>query len=342
MKLFQPNIFDTPSIAYNKAIKKLMELDAISARACLEKYNGYASKENLDLEYAFIDFIDDWAVKDALNSDPETGMELWDQWLQTSINRFPVNKKQKELIGRMSRAYFQRLSLVFLEQCGAAPDDHFIKDGGAIRCLMQGEFWEKAMKLSRQVIRHSDEPGKLLGYMGDCAFNMGMKSAARDAYLQACLLAPYQIDIRFTADLMVKELVTDPGCLCDEYDMPHGPWRDNIGWAGATGIITGIFPVIPVKTLNPVINLEDIFFSYEHCMADRPAEDRHYIYNDMTRTKMRIKGQAFAAGLILSFQSRTAENFDNIMKHYDIADIKRVTKRISPELFSMALARLVK
>lgn len=341
MKLFQPSIFDTPAIAYNMAVKNLVELDTASAREYLEKYKGYAPGENLDLEYALMDFLDDWTVKDALMSDTETGMDLWDQWVQADGSRFTHKEKQKKLIDRVGRTYFKRLSRVFLEQSGITPDDGFVTGGGAVRCLIQGGFRNQAMELARQVMHHTDKPGKILGYMGTCSFCLGMQSAARDTYLQACLVEPQHIDIPFVADPMVRELLTEPGYVCDEHDIPPGPWHENIGWAGATGIIAGIFHIPPVATLHPVINLEDLFLRYEHCITDGKETDHHHS-DKMTQTEKQIKGRVFAAGLILSFQSRQWETSDNIMKYHKITDIKRITKRISPELFSMALARLVK
>jgi hypothetical protein len=183
---------------------------------------------------------------------------------------------------------------------------------------MLGGLWDEALKLCRQTLPHSEKPGRIMGYMGDCTYTLGMTGASRDAYLQACIAGPGEIDMEWVQGPEARELLTDPEYICDENDIPQGPWRKDINWSAAVGIIAGIFPLISTKNLNSAIKIEEIFYR-------RPG-DRY------------TEGQAFAAGLILSMQgfnasakaARTARN---------ITETRRITRGKAPELFAMFLER---
>jgi len=321
MKLFQPSIFDAPSISYNRGVKKLEELAPRAARAALRQYQGFAPEKNLELEFALADILDDWALRDALESDPETAMDIWEQRVSDAGIFYPENGHENEVVSRVRKALFIKISQTLLNHHGPAPDDRFLTGGRAVKCLMLGGMWQSAFNLCRQVLSRCDRPGRILGYMGDCAYSTGMKDAARSAYLQACLVAPEEIETVTVCDDNIREFLTCPEYVCDEYDIPEGPWRENIHWAAAVGIVAGIFPVIPVKALYSVIKLEDILYS---------TSSREY-----------APGQAFAAGLILSFQGADADpGHDNRNARAGTADIRRTTREMAPVLFSMAINRL--
>ncbi len=320
MKLFQPGIFETPSICYNSALKKLQNLDAQAAVQMLDRYRGYTPDSNLDIEYAFADLLDDWTMRDAIESDPETAMDIWEQWcLENDIPALVRKTGRKEVFLKIRKALFRKISTCLLNQPGPNTDDMFLTEGRAVKCLMLGNMWDNGLKLSRQVLSHSGKPGKIMCYMGDCAFRLGMKETAREAYLQASLLAPSDMEIKAVQDNEVRELFTDPEYICDENDFPQGPWRQEINWAAALGMAAGIFPVIPVEAINPVIKLEDIFY--------QNSENRY------------TEGQAFAAGLILSFgKGHTHPEQGGEKAIRMITDIRRVTRDMAPGLFAIVLA----
>ena len=321
MKLFQPSIFEAPSICYNSAVKKLKELEPQAARQMLDKYQGYAPDTNLDLEYAFTDLLDDWTLRDALESDPETAMDIWEQWLQTNeITSLVQETSRKEIFLKIRKALFRKISMCLLSQSGQPPDDLFLTGGRAVKCLMLGGMWDQALKLCRQILSHSEKPGRIICYMGDCAYRLGMADTSRQAYLQACIIGPEEMEVHTVQDQGIMELFSDPEYICDENDFPPGPWRQDITWAAGTGMAAGIFPMIPVEAVNPVIKLEDIFY--------RRPENKY------------TEGQAFAAGLVLSFGNRHAGTGESKGKSGEIiTEIRRATRDMAPELFSIVLSR---
>lgn len=333
MRLFQPNLFDSPSITYNKAVDRLEKFDTVSASEYLSEYQRYAPHENLEPEYALADFLEQWTVRNAMESDPETAMNLWDRWWTQWESRISEKDRWKNLINRVRRAYFHRVSDTFLNHGGTIMENEFIASGRAIKCLMHAGLWSNALKLAEHTVQFSSEPAKLLGYMGDCAYETGMKTAARNAYLQACVVAPMQIEISAIHDADIKELLGDPAYVCDDHDIPYGPWHEKNEWAGALGIITGIFSVISLSTTHPVVNLKKIFSSYKTGVNNHnlPDDGKNHKYEGSAYTP----GQAFTAGLILSFNPSQAD----IHSDSEIIEIRRTLVSMASELFSIALQR---
>ncbi len=318
MKLFQPSIFEAPSICYNRAVKKLEELDPHAARISLNEFQGYAPDKNLEIEFAMADLLDDWTLRDAIDTDPETAMDIWEQWCHdVGISSHEVNGQQ-DVTAKVRKALFRKISHTMLNVSGLPRNDRFITGGRAVKCLMLGGMWDEALKLCRQTLPHSEKPGRIMGYMGDCTYTLGMTGASRDAYLQACIAGPEEIDIESVQDPEIRELLTDPEYICDENDIPQGPWREDINWAAAIGVVSGIFPLISTKNTNSAIKIEEIFY--------RRPEDRY------------TEGQAFAAGLILSIQDFNA-GAEPAGTARSVTDIRRITREKAPELFGMVLER---
>ncbi len=334
MKLYQPDLFSAPSISYNKAIRNLQKLRPADARYHLMEYQGYVPEENLELEYSALEFISDWAVQDAIATDPETAMDLFEQWtieIQPLLERRPQGR---QVVEKIQRGFFKRVSETLLDPACPAPDPSFMTQGRAVKCLMMAARWNRALRLCEQLADYTDRPARIAAYMGDSLYELGMKNASRSAYLKACIIAPDEIEAYAVRDTEIRELFTSPESLCDEHDIPDGPWRNHINWTGAIGIATGLLPLRPDPRLLPLSGLQEIFYS---------TDSKEIMKQDHMVTRYHYStGQCFAAGIILSYSSGpSAVTGPGAHKQENTTmDIRRATMKLAPELFSIILSRL--
>ncbi len=334
MKLYQPDLFSAPSISYNKAIRNLEKLKPAEVRHHLMEYQGYMPDENLEIEYSALEFISDWAVQDALKTDPETAMDLFEQWEKEVQPLLQKRPQGRHVVEKIQRGFFERVSEVLLAPTCPAPDHGFMTQGRAVKCLMMAARWNRALRLCEQLAGYTDRPARIAAYMGDSLYELGMKNASRSAYLKACITAPDEIEAYAVRDTEIRELLTSPESLCDEHDIPDGPWRSDINWAGAIGIATGLLPLRPDPRLLPLSELKEVFDFTDS--KERMGQD-HMVTQYQYST-----GQSFAAGIILSYSSgfSAVTDIEPHKQENTTMDIRRATMKLAPELFSIILSRL--
>ncbi len=324
MKLFQPGIFDTPLIVYNRAVKKLAELDAAEASSLLDEYRQMMPQAQLDLEYSLVALLEDWALQDAIKSDPETALSIWEQWETSNKKLFQTDSGKEKLVSGVSKALFERVasnislsSNTFLSN----DEENFFNQGRAIKCFMLAKRWKEAARLCEQLVIYSEKPAKILGYHGNCLFQMQKPGSAKIHWLQGCLVCPDDIDTDFIPDQDTRELLVNLEYVCDENDFPDGPWKKQREWAAAIGLIIGVFKVAPLDSLCPVIDIDHIF-------SDEQIKDAN----------QKGAGRKFAAGLMLSF--KPPGSFAADVEDQTLTKTRRATRELAPELFTHALKAL--
>ncbi len=324
MKLFQPGIFDTPLIVYNRAVKKLAELDAAEASSLLDEYRKMTPQAQLDLEYSLVALLEDWTFKDAIKSDPETALSIWEQWETSNKKLFQTDSGKEKLVSNVSEALFEKVasnislsSNTFL----SSDEEIFFNQGRAIKCFMLAKRWKDAARLCEQRVICSEKPAKILGYHANCLFHNQKPGSARAYWLQACLICPDDIDMDFVPDQDTRELLLNLEYVCDENDFPDGPWKKQREWAAAIGLITGVFKVAPPDSLCPVLDIEYIFSDQKIKHANQKGA-----------------GKKFAAGLMLGFKPNGSSEADD--EEQRLIKIRRATRELAPELFTHALKAL--
>ena len=336
MKLYQPSLFDTPITLYNRAVSCLVDLDTEKAREMFRRYSETVEDAQLACEYELVAFLDDMEVRNALASDPEKAIMLWDEWERA--NRHLIaggidTGPSKPFFSRIKKAYFLQISNLLLSKDNS-PYHLGIPQHTGLRCHILAGRFRKGLEVYKEGLASAERPGTMLGYIAECLYQCGLESAARDAFLQACLCQPCEIDSALISDHTVRDLLETPEAICDEYDIPPGKWRSSRDWAAAIGIIAGIFNIEMGRVIHPEADPEKIFNSLSaapNAECARPA-------CGMQGNTATSPGMIFAAGVILAW-SRTFTAAGNCSDADSVA-IKQKIKNISPELFSITLNRL--
>ena len=336
MKLYQPSLFATPITLYNRAVSYLVDFDTENDLKMFRDYSQTIKDCDLAGEYALVAFLDDLAVRNALESDPEIAIMLWNEWERANRHLFGENVYSNTsalLLSRIRKAYFLKISNLILSKDNF-PYSLTIPQHTGLRCFILADRFRKGLEVYERCLERAEKPGTMLGYVAECQYHCGLASAARNAFLQACLCQPYEIDSTLISDQAVRDLLEAPETICDEYDIPPGEWRSSRDWAAALGIITGIFNVDMGRLIHPAASPEKIF----HSLTDDTNAECSTISSRMSENIDSSPGRLFAAGMILSWSQTFAEQGSR--SNSDTVSIRQKIKEISPQLFSITLNRL--
>ncbi len=304
----QQDLFASPFIKYNRAVKLLVRLEPDRAEKALAEFEGlYRTGRKLDLEYRIIGFLrESESLLLQQTKRAELMLELWEEQME---QQWRSENNPEGLLSRLRKSYFKRVSteLAADDRSGSLKEEIFL-DGTALLIMIRGGLWREAASLAAGIADISQRPGRIHGYHGDALYCMEQKEAARRSYLTAFFLDAGSVDRINLCDPEVRELLTEPLSFIEELDIAEGPWEHDSQWAAAIGMLYGIF--------RPETVLE----------AGQAAR-----WKDVLHDEKSSPGPAFAAGIILSSQGMMRLEAVGI----DISSVRKRMKEISPELFSV-------
>ncbi len=303
----QQDLFASPYIKYNRAIRLLTKLKPLEAEKTLAEFERIQRPgRKLSLEYNIIAFLKDTISLLHGKENARLALKQWDDRIE---QQWRTDCNHKEFLSHLRKSYFRRISLELLPDGGPKPArEKIFLDGTALLIMIRGGFWQEVALLAPKIADLSDSPGRIYGYLGDALFCMQQNAAARHAYMAALFLDAEDVDAINLIDSKVKELLSDPGTFAAEEDIPAGEWTDDRQWAAALGMLVGVFEL--------------------EAEADTVKAAG---WMDVLRSKDTHPGHAFAAGMLRSSMGMKRLEIMGT----DISSVRRRMKEISPELFEV-------
>lgn len=308
MRIKQLDVFSASVTEYNKALKYLLDFNPDEAERHLSIWERRHSNNTRDLghERGLIDFLRESEVNKALENDPERAFYIWERRWEPLLSARQDDSRE-DILSRFKNAYFLRLCRR-LEPF--KPGSSFHTGGNAVICLMRAGLWERAASAARTAARMSAVPGRLYGYLGDSLFMMKKARWAREAYLEALVAGPYDMDLDRLRDPEISRLMAAPESFLEDGPSINGPPRLELDWCLAIGLLANLLPV-------PVPRGRKEITRWKKRLTDNTLEPSR-------------PGLAFASGIVLC-----SLGMEGLRKNgLEIAHIRAHMKRLSPALFT--------
>ncbi len=306
----QLNIFDSPFIGYNRAIKALLNLDPSRAGKLLKTWQKrFPGRKDLTLEFQLIDFLTRKATRTALMQEPVSAFELWQEKWDPLLRK---DSKNRELLGLFRDAYFKKVSQVLLQ----LDRTRQLHDSPVhLLCLLRAKHYPEVLRIGRRHLEDGNMPGRVLGYMADALWETREKSRALATYLRALIEGPGEIDSVNICNGDVRRLLASPEEVIEDSLGKSVEFKEGerAAWAAASGLLTGIFE-------SPRLEEPQCLFTLYQRFDHLQQQDDNW-----------ARGTTFALAIILSEQGmKTLSSLE-----IDIASVRSVMKEIHPLLFSI-------
>ncbi len=298
----QLSLFDAVSMARNRIVNAILDLDFDKAKEELERFKkSYPLANNVENVAILIDHFSNYTQQ----GDIHEMVALWFDFIRRKDDlsiKYPY-------LDNFRKRYFLKLSKIIEER---DVDDDFIADIPTGLLFIYGNRINDGRKYLEKAISRYPDRSILFGYLGDAYYLRGDKSSERICYREAFEIDPYGINIDFIKDEVVNTLIHD---ISNEFQNNN----EHLNWIVSFGCIRNVFPFKVITTLDDIkIYIED-FLKLE--------QEYKKTKND------KIKPGLFYKSMVLSESS----NMLKFIKKVDLIKIRALMKEINPSLFDSYL-----